>query len=182
MRSLVCGLLFFAACSARTTAEQDALDDDTLDGASQDEHEEVDCGERMMFCDNQCVDPATSSEHCGVCNHECQDPYYHGFCEEGQCPSAHQCAGKEGGYKTCAEACASLGQVCDEGPRRSSRGCGGGYRLTFGRDALAVCERGLGGQGSFHATCNTPIDWTVLGGLSGDEPAGAVTCCCTQDP
>jgi hypothetical protein len=62
-----------------------------------------------------------------------------------------------------------------------SRGCGGGYRLHFDGDALANCEINVGSQTGIEASCTTPIDWSIEGGWE-HEPAGAVSCCCTQNP
>jgi hypothetical protein len=155
---------------------------DVAAAASEDTSEdEVVCREGLTACDDECVDLSSDDEHCGACDHECRDPFWSGHCLEGACASAYWCGGVDQAPVTCEDVCALHGQVCDEGPRTSSRGCGGGYQLHFDRDALERCEVGLEGQTFVDATCTTLIDWSIAGGWD-YEPAQAVSCCCTQEP
>lgn len=175
-----------AACGDRTVGDDGASalpPPDVGDSAdpSADDDGSVICREGLTPCDGECVDFSSNDQHCGACGHACKEPWVFGGCLDGACPSAHWCGEVDEGFETCEDLCAFHGQLCDEGPRVGSRGCGGGYRLYFDHDALERCEIGLGGDTGLPATCATPIDWSIEGGWD-DEPARAVSCCCTQDP
>lgn len=189
MRRTLALLLLAAACGERTVDDEppapppDVAPTVAPEPGSESEGGVV-CREGLVACEGACIDAWSNDEHCGVCNHPCKDPFYFGHCLDGACPSARWCGTIEQGFTTCTEVCASHGQRCDEGPRELSRGCGGGYIVyfpEFARSAMEGCESGVGPKYPVHATCDTPIDWSLHGGWE-DRPAGAVSCCCTQEP
>lgn len=190
-RTAVLGLLL-VACNVRPAPSDDAATLPVDVGASEPGETDsesaggVTCREGLTACDGECVDLSSNDQHCGVCGHACRLPFRYGHCEEGSCPSsADWCASIEWGLDTCDEVCAYWGQRCDEGPRALSRGCGGWYKLHFADftvpDALEACVVGVGSHDGVEATCSTPFDWSIHGGWD-DEPAEAVSCCCTQEP
>lgn len=145
---------------------------------------EVVCRGGLTPCDGACVDLSTSDEHCGACDHACRYAVRFGGCVDGQCPSALFCGRRE--IRTCDDVCAAHGQVClDDADEPEWIGCGGGwYRLYFADlndDPLELCEEAIGSTRGIEATCSTPIDWSARGGLEYNL-AGAVACCCTQEP
>lgn len=147
---------------------------------------EIVCRDGLVACDGACLDLSSNDEHCGVCGHACKRPTVYGECKHGKCPSAKFCGSVEMGFTTCEDVCASYGQRCDSEPIDPvTGGCGGGgYALVFpdlGKSAFELCEGGIGSELLVDGTCATPIDWSARGGLS-EQPAGAVECCCTQDP
>jgi hypothetical protein len=173
-----------AGCRDRTVADDDSVPPKPPDMGAPAESEGdseggVVCREGLVACDGECVDLRSNDQHCGACGHACRDPLWAGHCVEAACPSAHWCGAREQGLETCEDVCTLHGQECDEGPRESSRGCGGVYELYF-ENGLERCELGLGGQWATQASCTTPIDWSVKGGFQ-SIPAQAVECCCTQD-
>lgn len=180
-------LLLIAACGGRTMDDEVAAPPPDVGAAAESEGDSeggVLCREGLIACSGACIDASSNDEHCGVCNHACKRPFRYGHCLEGACPSAEQCAAIEQGLTTCNEVCAHHGQRCDEGPRELSRGCGGGYILhfpEFARSALEGCELDVGSDRAVPATCDTPFDWSIHGGWE-ERPAGAVSCCCTQEP
>jgi hypothetical protein len=173
-----------AGCRDRTVADDESVPPKLPDMGAPAESEGdseggVVCRDGLTACDGECVDLRSNDQHCGACGHACREPFWAGHCLEGACPSAYWCGAAGQGLETCEDVCALHGQECDEGPRKLSRGCGGGYKLYFD-DALQNCELGLGAQGSVAASCTTPIDWSIEGGWN-RIPAQAVACCCTQD-
>lgn len=147
---------------------------------------EVVCRDGLVACDGACVDLSSNDEHCGVCGHACKLPTVYGDCKAGGCPSAKFCGSVEMGFTTCEDVCASYGQHCDPGPIDPViGGCGGGNHILYfpelGKSAFELCDTRLGSRFLVDSTCSTPIDWTIVYGWD-DQPAGAVECCCTQDP
>lgn len=146
---------------------------------------EVVCRDGLTLCDGACVDLSSSDEHCGACSHVCKRPSVFGICMDGKCPPALFCGGRDRGFRTCDEVCASHGQTCYGGPHEPQwGGCGGGYRVyfpDFNEDALEFCEGAIGSHRGIEAMCSSPIDWSQRGGLE-NSLAGAVACCCTQEP
>jgi hypothetical protein len=178
-------LAVLVGCGDRTVADDDGLPPKPPDMGAMPESEGeseggVVCRDGLTACEGECVDLTANDEHCGACHHVCREPYWAGHCVEGACPSAYWCGSVGQGLETCEDVCALHGQVCDEGPRTLSRGCGGSYHLYFDREGLEKCELGFGGQNALQASCTTPIDWSIEGGWD-DEPAVAVACCCSQD-
>lgn len=178
-------VLVLVGCGERTVPDDErAPFHDMGGGADQPDSEgEVLCREGLIACEGVCIDPSSSDEHCGACDHACKDPYWSGHCQEGSCPSAHWCATLELQLQTCDEVCAYFGQRCDEGPPLYGVGCGGGYVLyfeEFTRSALQACETRVGSDRGITATCSTSIDWSIRGGWE-SKAAGAVACCCTQE-
>jgi hypothetical protein len=188
-RTHVVLLAVLAACSQRPVDDDDTGPAPTPPDAGTSEpgdgDGEVVCRDGLTACEGTCVDLSSNDEHCGVCSHACKIPAVYGWCEDGACPPAPFCGSIEQGFTTCDQVCAWHGQRCFDGPRDLARGsCGGGYILSFPEltmEAIDSCEGDIGSSHGVEATCSTPIDWSITGGWE-HLPAGAVACCCTQDP
>ena len=143
----------------------------------------VDCPEGEVDCGGVCVHLATHEGHCGECFHECKGDGLSKRCKNYACePGLWPCITPDMGVSTCAEACALVDETCvDEGS------CSGGMQVwtsSSGRDnnpqsQIASCMDLVGGNTSFDAACDDPIDWDFVG-PQGQYVLG-VACCCTQD-
>jgi hypothetical protein len=140
------------------------------------------CENGWTACDGECTLLGADAANCGECGHGCKGAGTTRRCSNWECePGIWPCIKPDQGIDTCTEACASVGQICDDAAY-----CAGYVRVwttTSANDqdpegSIEACERLVGSNTSFMQSCDDPIDWayesfgkTVLG----------VACCCTQD-
>ena len=121
----------------------------------------ADCSSPMLRCEGACVDPKTSTAHCGKCGNACGAGT---MCADGQC-CATPAAGGTCSLPMCG--CAT-GQVCSVDKPETGLKCFTSNELAVGQ----ACSSGrtcVAGAGCFGGVCKpycqTDIDCPAVGGL-----------------
>jgi hypothetical protein len=118
-----------------------------------------------------CGDTTSDWQNCGACGHVCANQGQGcgtKCCVAGQCaPWFGPCFDASSGFKTCADACTSIGAVCRAG------GCNGQY-TWYGWGALTEsnCPNLIGAGATSTASCNSALPY------SGES--STVRCCCGE--
>jgi hypothetical protein len=142
----------------------------------------ITCEDPYTACDGECTLLGADASNCGECGHDCKGFGTTKRCSNWECEAGiWPCIKREQGVDTCTEACASVGQICDDNAY-----CAGHVRVWMTHSAndedpestIEECERLVDGNTSFMQKCDDPIDWSYE--ISGQTVLG-VACCCTQD-
>lgn len=137
------------------------------------------CAEGLSPCGGECVNLMTSYEHCGACDHECNEEDASGVCEMGRCTAVYAgCINEDDGFATCREFCTSLGEKCGAETEAEWHPCYGAVPWFEEQDCKFAQHRYSAEPGQPGAVCDWIIPFNEV--VEFNFVLQSVRCCCTQ--
>lgn len=159
-----------SSSSTTTTTQTDGTDDT---GSPQD------CPEGRSRCGEECVNLQTNREHCGSCDHECNEEDASGHCDAGRCTAVYSgCINETDGFATCREFCSSIGEKCGGETELPGHACYGALPWFEGSDCQSSQHPYFADEEQPWEICDWEIPFNEM--IVFESVLLSVRCCCTQ--